>query len=80
MKTRTRLFQLVSTYSGNESEGLYVAEVPEIAMSDTKVIEAIENAFNKNRHSKNVVNDAEADLEQLNIYRIFAQVATTSAI
>jgi len=49
-------------------------------MSDDEIVEAIESAYANNRDSEEVVEDAEKELEQLNIYRIFAEEANTDVI
>jgi hypothetical protein len=78
MKTYPRLFQLLNC--DNEPAGLYIADVSVEEMNDDEIVEAIENAYANNRDSEEVIEDAEKELEQLNIYRVFAVEANTDVI
>jgi F0F1-type ATP synthase membrane subunit b/b' len=49
-------------------------------MNDDEIVEAIKNAYANNRDSEEVIEDAEKELEQLNIYRVFAVEANTDVI
>lgn len=78
MKTFPRIFQLLNC--DNEPAGLYIADVSVEEMNDDEIVEAIENAYANNRDSEEVIEDAEKELEQLNIYRVFAVEANTDVI
>lgn len=78
MKTFPRIFQLLNC--DNEPSGLYIANVSVEEMNDDEIVEAIENAYANNRDSEEVIEDAEKELEQLNIYRVFAVEANSTAV